>query len=182
MMRSNIAKAATVFGAAGMALAAGMGQASAGIYPPSTTQNVKVGGAKTVYSGQVGIDQAGDYSECPSNAWLASSAVWTLNSVSKTAISVKSIKISFRTGVTSMALVQYLERGNHASVWKTNWTKGDISGDAKDHSATYTINKSVPLDGQSTILFASTVSLGRTGGPAYCGGNFLLTFKLHPVS
>ena len=79
-------------------------------------------------------------------------------------------------GVTSYVGTQYLLRGNNRAVW-SKLASGDAPGDFPDRSEMCTINKTVPLDGRSTIVFWSYFSFGRTGGPADCGGVSSFAYK-----
>ncbi len=146
---------------------------------PAFESKVKVGGPRTVHTGSV-MDDSKSKPECKSDAWLTGWAVWKLGKVSKKEIEVKSIKITYRTAVDSLTGGQGLARGNGKNVWRTMWPK-DLPGDRKDHSRTYDINKTVQLDGKKNIIFQSNYILGRTGGPADCGGESFFWFKLQPV-
>src|SRR5689334_8252276 len=133
---------------------------------PGFLNSVKVGGGtRTVYTGHTEMNQT-DLKGCPSNAWIEGHATWTLGAVSKTSIVVRKIQLFYRAGVKSTGGAQLMLRGNGSSVYGTYWTAGDIPGDYRDRSMTYTLNKTVPLDLRSVIIFRSYFSLGRTGGPA----------------
>ncbi|MBZ6475072.1 hypothetical protein [Streptomyces griseocarneus] len=123
-----------------------------------------------------------DLSGCKRDAWIIGFAKWDLGKVTKEEIYVKSIRLTYRTGVESNAQGQFMVRGNDGTVWRTQWDPHPIPGDARDHSATFKINKTVKLDGRKKVYFKSNMTIGRTGGPADCGGNVSFRFYLRPVS
>ncbi|MEV1005053.1 hypothetical protein [Nonomuraea sp. NPDC050202] len=173
--------AVTLLAASFLAMTSGTGTASAKDIP-GFVNKVKVGGgSRTVSSGQVQEDNT-DLSGCKSNAWLIGSAKWTLGAVSKTSIYVKTIQLTYRAGVDSTVAGQFMIRGNGGSVWSSRWTAAQIKGDGTNRSQTFTINKSVPLDGRSQIWFQSNVSMTRTGGAYDCGPDTSFTYRLQPVS
>jgi hypothetical protein len=183
-----MSKRNSVMAIAGIAaFAVGLSGAPASAYTPrdadvpATVTKVKVGGPRVAYSGQVMLDQT-DLAGCKKNAWIIGHVKWTLGTVSKKQIEVRKIQVFYRTAVQSDVEGQFLIRGNGKTVWKTRWSAGPVKGDSKDHSQTYTIKKTVPLDGKPIIKFQSNVNLGQTGGPADCGGETFFWYELKPVS
>ncbi|WP_346076575.1 MULTISPECIES: hypothetical protein [Actinomycetes] len=180
MMKRRALSAALAAGTATLAMVMSTGAAQAEDIPGFVNKVTVGSGTRTVYTGHTELDQS-TLSGCLSNAWIQGHATWTLGNVTKTSIVVKRIQVFYRAGVTSYVGEQYLLRGNNSSVW-SKVASGDVPGDTRDRSETYAINKTVPLDGKSTITFWSYFSLGRTGGPADCGGQSTFTYKLQPVS
>ncbi|EYT81410.1 hypothetical protein CF54_19700 [Streptomyces sp. Tu 6176] len=179
MMKKRAMSAALAAGTAVLAMMMSTGTAHAEDIP-GFVNKVKIGsGTRTVYTGHTELDQT-ELKGCLDNAWIQGHATWTLGNVTATSIVVKSIQVYYRAGVTSYVGEQYLLRGNNKSVW-AKAASGDVPGDTHDRSETYAINKTVPLDGKSSITFWSYFSLGRTGGPADCGGISTFTYKLQPV-
>ncbi|MFE0188116.1 hypothetical protein [Streptomyces sp. NPDC058989] len=169
-----------VAGAMALATSLGAGSASAEVHRYGFENKIKVGGPRTVHSGTV-EDDSSDKAGCRNDAWLIGFAKWDLGKVTKKEIYVKSIRITYRTRVESNAQGQYLVRGNGGTVWRTRWDPHPIPGDARDHSATFKINKSVKLDSQKRVYFRSNMTMGRSGGAADCGGDIPFYFYLKLV-
>ncbi|MGK5732248.1 hypothetical protein [Streptomyces sp. URMC 124] len=168
-------------GAVALAASLGTGPASAEVHRYGFENKVKVGGPRIVHSGSV-EDDSRDKAGCRDDAWLTGFVKWDLGKVSKEEIYVKSITVTYRTQVESNAQGQYLVRGNGGTAWRTTWDPHPIPGDARDHSATFKINKAVKLDGKKKIYFRSNMTMGRSGGAADCGGDTPFYFYLTPVS
>ncbi|MEW9555507.1 hypothetical protein [Nonomuraea sp. NPDC050783] len=179
-MRKRTA-AAALLAATFLAMTNGTGTAFAKDVPGFVNKVDVGGGSRTVYSGQVQLDHS-DMSGCKDDAWLIGSAKWSLGAVSKKSVYVKKITLTYRAGVASTIAGQFMIRGNGGTVFSTRWTADQIKGDGKPRSDTFTINKSVPLDGASRVYLKSNVSMSRSGGPYDCGPDTFFTYGIQPVS